>query len=225
MSSRSLIETISLARFLVGLLLGATCLSASSLAGRPAQAEQKVCTMNLADKDAVEKLAAFDKEGGILRWYEALDMIVAAERDVPAGDVAARKRAVSHWLGFLAALDRNIDPTWNPPDVPVKGVAPPVPHGVVYPSGEVDPLTIPDPAVRAEYERALKASKDYGKWYDVQFQLRRIEERAMRFVELFLAEKYTNSEGDRQELEELLAASPVNDLHKERLRAANSSVN
>jgi hypothetical protein len=195
-------------------------MSACSLAKRAAQAEQKVCTMGLADKRVVEKLAAFDKEGGILRWYEAFETIEAAERDVPAGDVAARKRAVSHWLSFLAALDRNIDPTWNPKDVPVKGVAPPLPHGVVYPSGEVDPLTIPDPVARAEYERALKASKEYAKWYDVQFQLRRIEERAMRFVELLLAEKYTNSAEDRQELEELLAASPVNDLRKERLRAA-----
>ena len=53
----------------------------------------------------------------------------------------------------------------------------------------------------------------------------RIEERAMRFVELLLAETDTNSEEDRQEFEELLAASPVDEPRKERLRAANSRVN
>ncbi len=73
--------------------------------------------------------------------------------------------------------------------------------------------------MRAEYERTLKASKDYEKWYDVQFQLRRIDERAMRFVELLLAEKFAASPADRQEFEELLAASTVSDARKERLHA------
>jgi hypothetical protein len=41
----------------------------------------------------------------------------------------------------------------------------------------------------------------------------------MRFVELFLAEKYTHSAADRQEFEALLAASSVNVWRKERLRA------
>jgi hypothetical protein len=81
----------------------------------------------------------------------------------------------------------------------------------------VDPSTIPDPAVLAEYERALKASKDYERRYDLQFQLRRIDERAMCFVERLLAEQYTNSEEDRQKYEALLAASPVNEMRKERL--------
>ena len=181
--------------------------------------------MDLTDKQVAEKFAAFEKNQDPAPVHEALNLIEAAERDVPVDDTAARKQAFSRRLRFFAALDRNIDPKWDPKNVPVKGATPPLTHGIVYPSGEVDPATIPDPAVRAEYERALKASKDYEKWYDVQFQLRRIEERAMRFVELLLAEKYTNSEGDRQELEELLAASPVNDLRKERLRAANSRVN
>ena len=108
---------------------------------------------------------------------------------------------------------------WNPEDLPVQGVAPPFSHGPVYGSGEVDPATIPDPKVRAEYERKLEASKDYEKWYDVQFQLRRMDERAMRFVELLLAERFTSSDEARQELEELLAASPLNESRKERLRA------
>ena len=103
--------------------------------------------------------------------------------------------------------------------MPVKGTPPPVTHGIVYSSGEVDPSTIPDPAVRAEYERALKASKEYETWYDVQFQLRQIDERAMRFVERLLAERYTESLADRQEFDQLLAASSVSEARKDRLRA------
>jgi hypothetical protein len=175
--------------------------------------------MNITDKQLAEKFAAFEKEQDPRLVHEALDLIEAAERDVPADDTAARKQALSRRLRFCAALDRNIDPQWDSKNLPVKGATPPVTHGIVYSSGEVDPATIPDPDVRAEYVQALKASKNYEKWYDVQFQLRRIDERAMRFVERLLADRYTGSPADRQEFEELLAGSPISQLRKEGLRA------
>ena len=90
---------------------------------------------------------------------------------------------------------------------------------MVYVTGEVDPSTIQDPAERAEYVRALKASKDYAKWYDLQYQLRRIDERAMRIVALLLPQMYSNSAADRREFEDLLAASPVSESRKDQLRA------
>jgi len=176
--------------------------------------------MDFTDKQVTEKFAAFEEEQNPTLVHEALDTIEAAERDMPVGDAAARKQALSRRLRFFAALDRNIDPMWDPKDVPVKGVPPPLSHGgMVYGSGEVDPATIPDSEVRAQYVKALKANKDDYQRYFVELQLRRIDERAMRFVDRLLADRYTNSEGDRQEFEELLAASPVNELRKERLRA------
>ena len=196
-----------------GLLIGTACVLVSPLE------VQTLSTMDLTDKQVTEKFAAFEKNQDPTLVHEALDLIEATERDIPADDTAARKQALSRRLRFFAALDRNIDPMWDLKNVPVKGAAPPLTHGIVYSSGEVDPSTIPDPAVRAEYERALKASKDYEKWYDVQFQLRGIDERAMLFVERFLAERYTNSEEDRREFDALLAASPVSEARKQRLRA------
>lgn len=175
--------------------------------------------MNPIDKRVTQKFTAFEKEEDPTLLYEALELIEAAERDVQAWDATARRQAVALRLGFLTALDRHIDPQWDPEDKPVKGAPPPpTTHGVVYPSGEVDPATIPDPAVRARYEQALKESKEYARHYDVQLQLRRIEERAVRFLERLLAERYTDSPEDRQELEDLLAASAVGDAHKQRLR-------
>ena len=108
---------------------------------------------------------------------------------------------------------------WDANDVPVKGVPAPLPHGTVYGSGEVDPATIPDPEVRAQYVQALKANKDDYQRYFVQSQLRQIDERAMRFVERLLVDRYTDSLADWQEFEELLAASTLSDARKERLRA------
>lgn len=211
----SVIEIAYFTRVFAGLLIGVKCISAPPLVEWTGQTES---TMDLIVQRVAERFADFEKGRDPTLVHEALDTIEAAERDMPVGDAAARKQALLRRLRFFAALDRNVDPQWDSMKVPVKGATPPVIHGIVYSSGEVDPSTIPDPAVRAEYERALKASKDYEKWCDVQFQLRQIDERAMRFVGRLLAERYTNSEGDKQEFDGLLAASPVNEQRKERLR-------
>ena len=192
------------------------CLLASALA------EQILSTVDLTDRQVTEKLAAFEKDQDPTLVHEALDLIEAAERDMPVGDAAARKDALSRRLLFFAALDRNVDPQWDSRKVPVKGAPPPLTHGIVYPSGEVDPSTIPDPAERAEYERALRASKDYEKWYDVQFQLRQLDQRALLFVEWLLAERYTRSLADRQEFDELLASSSLSEARKKQIRALAS---
>ena len=175
---------------------------------------------DLTDQQVAEKLAAFEKEQDPTLLYEAMELMEAAERELPSGDTMARKQALARRLRFFAALDRNIDPTWDIKNVPVQGAPPPPSHdGMVYGTGEVDSSAIRDPIERAEYVRALKASKDYAKWYDVQYQLRQIDERAMRIVALLLPGMYSNSAADRREFEDLLAASPVSEPRKDQLRA------
>ena len=203
-----------IARSFVGLLIGMGLFASPPIRWK----KQTEKTMDSVDQRVTEKFAEFEKKQDPTAVFEALDSIEAAVRDVPPGDVAARRRAVSRWLSFFALLDRNIDPSWNPNDAPPKGVPPPSTHGAVQSSGEVDPSTIQDPAVRAQYERALKANKEAHKRYYAQLQLRRIDDRAMRMVERLLAERYTNAAGDRQDFEGLLAASPVKEPRKERLR-------
>src|SRR5687767_6098912 len=121
--------------------------------------------MKSTDEKLTEKLTAFDKEHEPALMYEAVELIETAGRNIATGDEAAFMNTISLWLRFLAGLDRSIDPAFDPGAVPVKGATPPPTHGVVHPSGEVDPLTISDPVARAEYEQALKASKDYEKWW------------------------------------------------------------
>jgi len=174
--------------------------------------------MDFTDQRVAEKFASFEKKQDVELVYQALDMVEGAERDAPAADAGAGEPVIAHRLRFLAALDRNIDPHWDPKNLPVHGVPLPSEHRVVFPSGEVDPATIPDPVQRAEYVKALKANRDYASHYDVQFQLRRIDERATRDLQRLIAEKYAGSER-RQQFEDLLAASPVSESRKERLRA------
>jgi hypothetical protein len=208
-------ETTERAWGFVLLLMVAAFVSASPLAKRT---EQNGSTMDLTDKGVAEKFVAFQNEQEPALVQEALEMIEAVEQGGLTGDKAARKRGLSRWLFFYAALDQYIDPQWDPEEVPTTGVIPPPSHGVVYPSG-VDPSVIADPAARVQYEQELKVSKDYAEWYRVQLLLRRICERATAVVGRLLTERYTNSEEDRQEIEGLLAASPMNDARKERVRS------
>jgi len=183
-----------------------------------------VSTMNSVDQRVTEKVAEFEKKQDPTFIYEALESIEAAQANMPLGDAAARKMAVSQWLHFFAELDRNIDPKWDPKNIPPRGVTPPSSQAmVVYSSGEIDPATIPDPQERAKYVQALKANKEENQHYFVQSELRHIDERAMRFVERLLADRYTNSTEDKREFEELLASSSINEQRKERLRALRAN--
>jgi hypothetical protein len=200
---------------LAGLLLGSKRIGASSWLQ---QAEQKPSGMDTTDKAVSEKFEAFAKQQDPARIYEALEIVETAERDIPARDVAENKKALARWLSFFAGLDRSIDPHWDPNRLPVKGAPLPPDHGVVFPSGEVDPSTIPDPVERATYIEVLRTNKDYARRYSIQLQVRRIDERATRDFERLIAEKYATPEAARQEFEQVLAASPLSESRKKRLR-------
>jgi hypothetical protein len=174
--------------------------------------------MDPIDERVIEKFAEFEKKRDPTSIYQAFDAINAVESAMTLSDAAARNLAVSRRLRFFAALDREIDPLWDEKNIPPRGVPAPEPHGIVYGSGEVDPAGIPDPDARAQYIQALKANKEAQQQYSVQLQLRRIDERAMLFIGRLLADRYSNSERDRQEFEKLLAASPVTETRKQLLR-------
>jgi hypothetical protein len=163
----------------------------------------------------LKKFAAFENERDPELIQEALESIEVAQQE---GDEVDPKEAVSRWLSFFAALDRNIDRQWDPEDVPVMGVIPPVSEGVAHSPG-VDPSKITDPAARQQYEQDLKANWAYAEHYRVQHLLRRIDERAMHRFERLLAERYKDSSADRTEVEELVKASPLSDGRKQQLLA------
>lgn len=165
-----------------------------------------------------QTFAAFEKEQNPALLYRILDSMEAAESQIAMGDVAARNLAVARRLHFFLLLDSYMDPLWNPNDVPARGVPPPLSHGVIFSSGEVDPESIPDPEMREQYVQALKASKDAFRWYGIQAQLRRIDERAMLFFKQLLYDRYQNLQDDR-EFEELLVTSKISAVRRQRLRA------
>lgn len=170
--------------------------------------------MDPTDQLVAEKFALFEQERDPARIYEALERVETLTRTVSPDDLAAIGGAFSNWLNFFAELDRELDPGWDPDDLPVAGVVPPVDDCVVFSSGEVDPAAIPDPAARAAYQQALESGKEAERRFSIQFQLRRIEERALRHAAILLAGRR-----DRPEIDGLLAASRASESRKQQLRA------
>jgi hypothetical protein len=198
----------------------AACPSASPPASPGGKPDEPIGdTMDSTEKRVAEKLSAFDSDQDPTRIEEAFKLVEDANRDVTPGDRTARKKGLRRWLRFLAALDREIDPNLVHPETAVPGAPLPPVHGPVMASGEVDPATIPDPVARAAYVRALQESKEKHRHFFAQTQLRRIDDKAMLFVKVFLASNYTSSEADRQEMEGLFSQPPLSEPRRERLRA------
>jgi hypothetical protein len=170
-----------------------------------------------------ERLEAFERD----RDSQALDAalrIVEADLVMAATDPGRRKLVVEQWLRVLAALDRHLDPSWDPQDVPLVSLIPPPAGGVTYPSG-VDPAAIPDPAVRREYEHALREARSKADAYRFQLELRRIDERAMEGLARFLADSYRDAETSRDELGPTLAGESLETPLQPRLEAAMERAN
>jgi hypothetical protein len=150
--------------------------------------------------------------------HRALEEVKTAQRHTAAEDTAARKRTLSLTLDFLATLDEQIDPKWDPTDAPVRRAPPRVPGTVVKPDGEIDPAEISDPETRARYEQELKAINDRSRHRSAQLELRRLDEHATDRLKLFVERCYTGSAADRREFEESLKASSLSDARKKSLQ-------
>jgi hypothetical protein len=130
----------------------------------------------------------------------ALERVAAASYAASAGQLD-RMPVLDAWLWFLIELDRRIEPDWDPADVPPHGVAPPAEHGPVFPSGEVDPDTIADPAERASYVARLQAARAAVAHHTAQAALRQIGRQALPLFADFIEATTAHAE-----LEHRLAA-------------------
>ena len=180
--------------------------------------------MDATEKQIVEMFAAFQREQDPGLVYRALDAVEDAQRDAQPGDSLSRKRTLSVSLTFLAALDQNIDPKWNPDQETFRPVPPQIPGVVVFGDGQIDPTAISDLSLRARYEKDLAASRNSLIHYNAQFQLHLIDQRATAGVQRFVERCYGKSRSDRSQIAESLSASTLSAARKsflgKRLRGA-----
>lgn len=174
--------------------------------------------MGPINKKIDDVFAAFERERDPELLYSALHEVEDVHRETEPEDRDACKRGLSLLLNFLAALDQEIDPKWNPKEKLVRRVPPPVPDAPDSVNSHVDPATITDPAIRARYERDLKTIREKLQRYNVQFELRGIEERTVDDLKLFAEACFTGSSADRREFEELLDTSSLSDVRRKKFR-------
>ena len=93
----SVIEFAYFTWVFAGLPIGVKGISASPLVEWTRQTES---TMDSITQRVIESFAGMEKGRDPTLVHEALDMIEAAEREIPLGDAAARKRALSRRFFF-----------------------------------------------------------------------------------------------------------------------------
>jgi hypothetical protein len=154
-------------------------------------------------KQAEERIKAFEVEKEPERLNEAsmeLENVILAKETDPQIRAGRRKNCLFLWLTILQTIDQNIDPKFNPEDVPAKNVQPPpLGNGVVLRPG-ADPAKIPDPQARADYEKAIAENRAKAINYRLQIQLGRLNEQLTPSAETFIRSAYTSSPDDQKEL-------------------------
>jgi hypothetical protein len=186
----------------------------------PQQKAEKERAGNLMEnqiQQVAAALAEFEKTKSLERLESAIQTLDGLDLPQPS-DTAARQRAGRLWLAVLEAIDRNLDPKFDPKDVPAANVVPPTFKGITYPSG-VDPTAIPDPAARAEYEAALNKNKEKADRYRFQNKLRRLDSRATAAAQTFFKRFYTTSAADQKEFDELLEKARPSPARAQKLKA------
>lgn len=148
---------------------------------------------------------------------EAMEGVDFSGSQKGSARIQARQETTKTWLSIVAAIDRQLDPHFDPNDVPAANIIPPKSGRVQLPSG-VDPQAIPDPAVRAEYEAALEKNKEKAEQYLVQTRLRRMDLRVSSDVNRFFGSCYTSSPIDQREIEDILQKAALSTSRKQRIR-------
>ena len=177
--------------------------------------------MDARENRIADLFAGFEREQDTDLLYTALNEVEDVHRDAPAEDREACKHGLWLLLNFMTALDKHIDPKWDPKKVPPRRASPPA--GVDLPdtvNSQVDPASISDPVIRAQYEQDLQTTRENRQRYNVQFELRGIEERAIDDLKLFAEACFTGSSAERREFQALVDASSLTDARKKSVRKA-----
>ena len=114
----------------------------------------------------------------------------------------ARRKGTERWFHAWQRLESAIDKDWNPNNRPVMNVTPP--KGIAISFSGIPPELIKDPALRAEYEDAIKKNREKAKIYNEQIKLRMIKKRYLRRIEKYIADTYSIPPSDNTELPNLL---------------------
>jgi len=125
-----------------------------------------------AARDLVAKFEQDPARELLSEAHEALEEIDLGHEHATDRQVM-RLETLHAWLHLLDVLDRSIDQNFDPNDRPRRFVpSPTFPGGIEPKGGVVDPASISDPKVRADYEKAIAANKARTTRYYLQYEVR-----------------------------------------------------
>lgn len=164
---------------------------------------------------AIGELKAFEASKDfvhILRARKAMEEVIYPRVLYPDASMAsertlARKQQIKMWLKLVAALEKNLDPSFNATDFPARRTRPPCTTKEA------------DPKAYAEHELAIKKNKEKTKNYNLQTGLRQQELILSRDLEAFIKSSYNNLPNDQNELDGILLESGISDARKQKLKA------
>jgi hypothetical protein len=134
--------------------------------------------------------------------WDAIQDVAWTQESSATARGAVRTRSLDMWLHLLDLLDKYLDPNFDENDVPMKLISPPAlpgPNAVRLRPG-ADPALIPDPQLRAEYERAIATNRAKIRNYTAQVGLHRLEGRIRHQVRKFIHDAYRSTLADQEEV-------------------------
>lgn len=133
-----------------------------------------------------------------------------------------RAEAMEVWLAVIQTIDKNLDPTFDPDDVPTMKVMPPkLKDGTQLPPG-ADAKAIDDPQARQEYEKAVKANRAKQESYLIQSQLAELNETITAKFKAFIRRDYGDTTDERNEVRDAIEKIKNDDRRTKLLKEIES---
>jgi hypothetical protein len=179
---------------------------------------ERSSSMQTIQQRVAKHLAAFKENHNPDDLAEATDLLDTLQPETsasPAQRQRFRTEKLQLELGLLGQIDSSLDPTFNFNSPPSLNVSPPPETGL--PSG-VDPASIADPRLRAEYEQEIKANQQKTQKYAFQMKLHQLDRRVTAQIETHLAITYSTNPDDFMELDKLIDDSYITVIHRAMLK-------
>jgi len=165
---------------------------------------------------AQASISLFDRQRSVDALDAALRSLEGAGSQRLGGN--DRTTVAGGYLSLFAAIDRAM-PRLPLGKVPKISVTPPRVKGVRYPSG-ISPSAIPDPAIRARYEQAIRDNEAFTERFLAAAALRRVDERAIVLFSDFAHDAFGASNADRAALNRQIEGSQLTRARKNQLLKA-----
>jgi hypothetical protein len=161
--------------------------------GTASKRNQRGIHMDISNVEMTALLRSFEMSGDIPALEKALTLVASMRpaSSAPKADMAGFRAEKLYWLlAVFNTIDSKLKPDFNFAELPMLNVAPPPESGL--PAG-VDPTSIKDPGVRAQFEREIAMNQMKKSIYELQSSLRKIDRANLEAFRSHVSMQYTKT--------------------------------